>query len=100
MIPDEEPGGQGWRVVAPFRLHWLAEDEEAVVYFDGSGDTHLLGGFAAEVLRRIEDRPASASDLVAQAVAESGESEFRIRPAIDEALREFRRLGLIEPSHV
>ncbi|MFO1190300.1 MAG: HPr-rel-A system PqqD family peptide chaperone [Alphaproteobacteria bacterium] len=100
MTSDEERGKQGWRVVLPFRLHWLFDDDEAVVYFDGSGDTHLLGRFAADVLRRIEDGPVSAFDLVAQAVDESGEPELRIRPAIDEALREFRRLGLIEPSHV
>ena len=98
MTSDGQAARQRWRIVAPFGLHWLIEGDEAVLYYDGSGDTHLVGGFASEVLRRIEEGPVSAADLTAEAVAASGELEIRMRPAIDEALREFSRLGLIEPS--
>ncbi len=98
MTSDRETERQRWRVVAPFGLHWLVEGNEAIVYYDGSGDTHLLGRFAADVLRRLEERAVSATELTTEAVEASGESDIHLGPAIDEALREFRRLGLIEPS--
>lgn len=98
MSSQMEAAQQRWRVVSPFGLHWLVEGDEAVVYYDGSGDTHLVGRFASEVLRRIEEGPVSAGELVAEAVAANGESEMRVRPAIIETLREFRRLGLIEAA--
>lgn len=98
--PGQGSDRQRWQVVAPFGLHWLTTEGEAIVYCDGSGDTHLLGAFAAEILRRIEDAPVSAAELAGEAVASTGEPEIQVRSAVAEALREFHRLGLIEPSRL
>jgi len=52
-----------WRVTAGWDLLWQFWDGEFVVFNTGSGDTHVLDVFSGEVLRSIEQQPASAAEI-------------------------------------
>lgn len=48
-------------VAAPLAVHcW---EEQCVLFDPASGDTHQMSWVAVEVLRRLEQAPASADDL-------------------------------------
>lgn len=54
-----------WRLTPgqTLRLRQYPDSEEAVLFNVLSGDTHLLGGAALEVLALLEDGPATQSTL-------------------------------------
>jgi PqqD family protein of HPr-rel-A system len=89
-----------WRVQGTAGLCWRAWDDEYVVYHPASGDTHLLNAFTAEVLRALEECPASTSELAQFcAPACDAEDEPALRQQISNLLARFHELGLIEPAH-
>ena len=51
-------------VLAPNRLHTRRWGDEAVVYDDRTGDTHLLGSFAIEVFGQLMQAPLSRDALL------------------------------------
>lgn len=55
-----------WRLTPgqSLRLRQYPDSDEAVLYNDLSGATHLLGGAAIHVLARLQDGPASATMLI------------------------------------
>jgi PqqD family protein of HPr-rel-A system len=57
------PCEQFWRITQGCELSWRSWNDEYVVYNSGSGDTHLLDLLSAEILRKIEEAPASAREL-------------------------------------
>lgn len=100
MTPGHDDAGIRWRVQDSSSLCWRAWDEERVVFHPASGDTHLLDPFTAEVLRALEDCPATASELTRLfAPACDGVDEFALRERIQNLLARFHDLGLIEPTH-
>ena len=87
-----------WRVTVGCDLLWRFWDGEFVVFNTGSGDTHVLDAFSGEVLKSIQQQPASAAEI-AICLADSLALTLEEVPLerITEVLTEFHTLGLIEP---
>ena len=68
--------GVAWRLRPGQALRHRQWDEEYVLYNDLSGDTHLLGGAAVEILLALARGPATVTALTALV-----EAEFDIDPA-------------------
>jgi len=54
-----------WRVTPGQRLRHAEWDDEAVVFNNLSGDTHLLGADALHILRTLQAGPAGEAALAA-----------------------------------
>jgi PqqD family protein of HPr-rel-A system len=86
-----------WRVISNDALHFRSWDDEVVVYNSLSGDTHLLGSTAAQILLNLQEAPSDAASL-----AESLAPFFQIAPGADlplqigELLADLNALALIE----
>ena len=80
-------------------MHWKTWDLEFVVFDEGSGDTHLLDSFAAEVLKVLEESPGEVSGLARRLVARL---DLAPDPDLTERVRElvdrFVALGLVEAA--
>jgi len=63
-----------FRLVEPEQLHWRCWDEWSVLYQASSGDTHLLNTAAVELLRSLQQTPASIEQLAAQGATLSWET--------------------------
>ena len=87
-----------WRVTVGCDLLWHFWDGEFVVFNTGSGDTHVLDVFSGEVLRSIQQQPASAAEI-ATCLADTLTLTAEEVPLgrITDVLAEFHILGLIEP---
>lgn len=86
-----------WRLIAGQRLVYRCWDDEAVLYNDLSGATHLLGVAAVCVLEALRSGPASEADLSTAVL-----TEFEIAPSLlskelTSLLDSLARLDLIEP---
>ncbi len=77
-----------WMVPAEVQLEWRTWGESSVVFNQASGDTHLLDSAAAEVLERLETRPASIDELCERL----GEL---MEPHIETLVAKLEHLGLI-----
>lgn len=55
--------GELWRLRPGQSLEYRLWDDECVLYNDLSGDTHLLGDGAIELLLALKTGPASFTDL-------------------------------------
>lgn len=86
-----------WALRAGQRLRMLSDGEEAVVYNDLSGDTHLISGIAASVLERLRQEAAD-SERIAAFLDSEWELDADIAPAAlaKELLSELAALSLIE----
>ncbi|WP_296951487.1 HPr-rel-A system PqqD family peptide chaperone [uncultured Massilia sp.] len=73
-------------------------DDEYVLYNDLSGDTHLLGGPAIEILLALARGPATRAALVALLQAEFDIDPDEVRFETGELLQLLQRLWLIAPS--
>ncbi len=95
--------GATWRLRPEQALQFRQWDDgqgndEYVLYNDLSGDTHLLGGPAIEILLALARGPATRAALTAML-----EAEFDVDPAdagfeTGELLQLLQRLWLIVPS--
>lgn len=54
----------GWRVTPGQALRWREWQGEYVLYNDLSGDTHLLGADAIDLLLALRKAPAAESALI------------------------------------
>jgi PqqD family protein of HPr-rel-A system len=52
-----------WQAIAGHALHVRSWDDEFVVYNSLSGDTHLLGAGAGQILMRLQHAPADEASL-------------------------------------
>jgi PqqD family protein of HPr-rel-A system len=90
--------GRAWRVVPGQALHcreW--DDDEAVLYNDLSGSTHLLDGAALELLQTLRARPADATTLAAELADRFDAGDADLATVIDDMLAALGRLDLVEP---
>ena len=80
-------------------MHWKTWDLEFVVFDEGSGDTHLLDSFAAEVLKVLEESLGEVSGLARRLVARL---DLAPDPDVTERVRElvdrFVAIGLVEAA--
>jgi PqqD family protein of HPr-rel-A system len=90
-----------WRVVAPDALAVREWEDELVVYNDLDGNTHHLAPLGGKVLLALLERPTGldAANLIASvgALAALDEAEV-LAPAVEEALDELARLGIVAPA--
>jgi PqqD family protein of HPr-rel-A system len=88
-----------WRCVPDDALAWREWDGESVVRNERTGSTHLLAPLAAEILKLLSAAPAglNSADLATR-LADSAASRQADTIAVEEVLREFRRLGLALPE--
>jgi PqqD family protein of HPr-rel-A system len=87
-----------WRVRSDQALHFRSWGDEIVVYNGLSGDTHLLGSVAAQILLRLQHAPSNFISL-----AESLTSLLQIEmmgeplePQLANLLADLNALALIE----
>jgi PqqD family protein of HPr-rel-A system len=87
-----------WRLNPSCALTWRRWDDEWVVFDSGAGDTHQLDPIGAVALMCFEAEPRSLEALAAEVSAElelpTGEALSR---NLADLVRQFTRLGLIEP---
>lgn len=90
--------GETWQLRLGQTLQYREWDEEYVLYNDLSGDTHLLGEAAIEVLLALNHGPASRLALAAML---DTRFEFDDTDADTQAaalLEQLRHLNLVEPA--
>lgn len=81
-------------------LHLRSWDDEFVVYNNLSGDTHLLGSAAAQVLLKLHQAPSDAMAL-AESLASLLHVEMMdesLAPQIANLLADLNALALIEQT--
>lgn len=82
-----------WRIAPGQTLRQRVWQDEGVIYNNLSGDTHLLGAAALELLQMLQEAPASTAELV-QAAGTDLPANFN--DELDMLLGELRALSLIE----
>lgn len=85
-----------WRVIPGQALAYRCWDDEAVLYNDLSGDTHLFGPAAICVLEALRPGPAPAAALAARLLAEFEFEDADPAAELDALLAELARLSLVE----
>jgi PqqD family protein of HPr-rel-A system len=86
-----------WRVIPGQSLVYRCWDDEAVLYNDLSGATHLLGPAALCVLDALRAGPAPAALLALKLLDEFDLDDAELGAELDGLLGELSRLSLIEP---
>ena len=86
-----------WRVVPGQGLVFREWDEEAVLYNDLSGATHLLDGAAVDVLLALRIGPADAATLADRLAARFEADTDELRAMIEDMLASLARLDIVEP---
>lgn len=90
-----------WQVAAENELLFRSWDDEFVVYNGATGDTHLLGLVAAQVMLKLQQAPADAVKLaewVAPLLQIEPDDEFVL--FIEQILTDFDNLGIIEHTRL
>lgn len=86
-----------WRVIPGQALVYRCWDDEAVLYNDLSGATHLLGAAAICLLEALRAGPASRTALAVRLLAEFELDDADLGEELDSLLGELAQLSLIEP---
>lgn len=86
-----------WRVMSGQLLVYRCWDDEAVLYNDLSGATHLLGPAALCLLETLRAGPASTAALAAALLGEFDIDPATIGGELQSLLDELARLSLVEP---
>lgn len=85
-----------WYVPDGIKLSWRQFGDEAVIFNQASGQTHLLDAFSAWVLRELEKSPSSRDVLADRLVRETGLEADLADRRLREVLADFDRQGLVE----
>ncbi|NOT67764.1 MAG: HPr-rel-A system PqqD family peptide chaperone [Methylophilaceae bacterium] len=86
-----------WHATTGGSLHWRAWDDEMVIYNNTSGDTHLLGVDAAQILLLFEQAPADLGIVSEQfATGFPAETHEESTLQIEQILLQLHELALIE----
>ncbi len=90
-----------WQVISDQAVNCCSWDDELVFYNKLSGDTHLLGSAAAQVLLELRQSPSNVQ-LLTETLATRLQAETVMHEEfsfqIDHFLNELNTLGLIEFS--
>jgi PqqD family protein of HPr-rel-A system len=88
-----------WQLAEGSRLHWVSWDREYVVFNEGSGDTHFLDSFSAEILKVLEQFPGPEPALI-ERVADCLDlyPDAGLERRIRDAIQKFREAGLVDPA--
>ena len=90
-----------WQVAAEKEFLFRSWDDEFVVYNGATGDTHLLGLVAAQVMLKLQQTPMDAASL-AEWVAPllQTEPDDELVFVIEQILTDFDSLGIIEHTRL
>ena len=86
-----------WRLISDQALHFRFWDDEFVVYNSLSGDTHLLGSTAAQILLKLQQAPSDSTTLaesLAPLLNDERDDEFVVQ--VEHILADLDTLALIE----
>lgn len=86
-----------WRVIPGQRLVCRRWDDEAVLFNDLSGATHLLGLSAICLLKLLQTGPARESALIAALSRQFEAGEDELIQEARNTLAELQKLDLVEP---
>ncbi|MEQ1742529.1 MAG: HPr-rel-A system PqqD family peptide chaperone [Candidatus Nitrotoga sp.] len=87
-----------WRVISDQALHFRSWGGELIVYNSLSGDTHLLGSVAAQILLRLQQVPSDFISLV-ESLTSLLQTEMMgepLEPQLVNILADLKALALIE----
>lgn len=85
-----------WQLHPAQTLRLRSWEDEAIVYNDLSGDTHLLSADAADVLTRLRARPVDEAGLAADCAAAWGlPDDDALRAQLHELLTALQGLALV-----
>lgn len=87
-----------WRLQPGQTLQYRQWDGECVLYNDLSGDTHLLGDAAIEILLALRQGPATRDALAAVLDAEFDIDPAELGPETDHLLQHLERLHLVDSA--
>jgi len=88
-----------WRMPREFSVLLRSWGDETVAYHDGSGDTHLLGPVEAAAIRALQESPANVEDLTRQVASDLNvPADTELATHLTALVREFHKLGLVEPD--
>jgi len=87
---------RAWGLPLGVRLMRRTWGEEAVIYNEASGRTHLLDAFSDWLLQQLEAGPVAVEALVDRAVAETAADRGSIEAHVVNAIESFERLGLAD----
>lgn len=95
MAPDDS---REWRLNPACRLHWRHWDEDHILFNAASGQTHVVNELGADVLRLLEEKPASAGELLEGLAVHYGlAADAGLAAGVQRLLADLDQLGLIEP---
>jgi PqqD family protein of HPr-rel-A system len=86
-----------WRVVPGQSLAFKEWDQEAVLYNDLSGNTHLIDGLGIDLLLALRVGPADAATLAARLAAHVDADAGELTTVIEDMLAALAGLDLVEP---
>ena len=90
-----------WQIAAENELLYHSWDDEFVVYNGATGDTHMLGLVAAQVMLKLQQMPADAISLAAWiASLQQIEPDDEFVLFIEQILTDFDNLGIIEHTQL
>ena len=88
-------GSTRWSTESLFWKRWA---DEPVVYNVASGNTHVISLIAAKILRQLEQRPSTTSQLAENIASEfSVESDHEVVEQVARLIRDLDELGLVKP---
>lgn len=86
-----------WQLRAGQQLRMLAGNDEAVIYNDISGETHLISAIASSLLQHLKKAPANFSSISTYLAIEwEFDSDDELGPVVHGLLAELDALSLIE----
>jgi len=86
-----------WQLRAGQQLRMVAGNDEAVIYNDFSGETHLISAIASSLLQHLKKTPANFPSISAYLASEwEFESDEELGPVVQGLLAELDALSLIE----
>lgn len=86
-----------WRVVPGQSLVFREWDDEAVLYNDLSGSTHLLDAATLDLLHALRAGPADAAALAAHLADQFDAGDDDLSALIDDMLASLAKFDLVEP---
>ena len=85
-----------WRIKGPGQIYDAGED--SVVYFDSrSGDTHLVGAFAAFIIEQLRAEDLSLESLTERALPlTDSETSDKLSEAVNTVVEELKSMDIVE----
>ncbi len=92
----QDAAGRCWRVVGDAGIQTHEWDGQLVLYHGGTGNTHLLDGDAAVIIRVLHKGAATARQLADELNGDAGGEDAR-QARLARTLDALQRLDIVEP---